>query len=82
MKIKYKLLCLVVFLLSGTSIFAQQNIITGIVTSPEGIFKAEVIDMDIEETPKATLTDVDKYSQHRPENEIHKLSLILKYSLL
>lgn len=82
MKFKYKLLCLVVFLLSGTSLFAQENIITGNFTSPEGMSPAGV-NVIVEETTTGTSTDFDgNYSIDRHEQQGDKLSLILKYGLI
>lgn len=82
MKLNYKLLCLVVFLLSGTSFFAQENIITGEVISPERIPLAG-IDVIVEGTTTVTLTDFDgNYSIDQREQKGYELSLILKYSLI
>lgn len=82
MKFKYKLLCLIVFLLSGTSLFAQQNIITGKVTSPEGMPMAGV-NVIVDGTTTGTLTDFDgNYSIDRLEQKGYELSLMLKYSLI
>lgn len=58
MKIYYKYLCLIIFLVSGTSLFAQQKTISGTVTDSEGLplFGVNII---VEGTTRGTQTDFD-----------------------
>lgn len=58
MKINYRFLCLIVFLLSGTSLFAQQRTITGTVTDSEGI-PLPGVNIVVEGTNRGSLTDFD-----------------------
>ncbi len=58
MKINYRFLCLIVFLLSGTALFAQQNIISGNVSSPDGM-PLPGVNVLVEGTNTGTLTDFD-----------------------
>lgn len=75
MKSKYKPLCLMVFLLLGTSIHAQQNDITGRDTNPEEIFPSQASPFP-DEAATGILTGIDDNSSiYKPELEEHNQSL-------
>lgn len=62
MRSNYKILCLMVFLLSGISLFAQQKTITGTVTDEEGI-PLPGVNILVANSNRGTQTDFDgKYS--------------------
>ena len=76
MKMNYKFLYLMVLLLYGTTLFAQQNTITGTVTDSDGI-PLPGVNVIVEGTTTGSLTDFDgNYSINASKGNVLVFSFV------